>query len=285
MSIIRNKLKSEYSQIPNTLITDSRVSNGAKLVMIYLLTLPDYWQINNADVMNKLNIKRQETLKNYWDELVCSGWIFRERLKGDKGRFGNFTYTLHNDLEIPDTNNPCLEPTTISPVPEKPLLRKNRTYNNTKEQEHSNTNINNTYIEKENIKEKEIVIKSTKAAKQGTESAINDIIAHYCDKTGRNVSTYQEVSKNLITLLKTHSINECKLVIDYVIKDDWYINNKFDTLSVIFRPTKFNDKLERANIYLFNKNNGIVGRKQLAKEIKEELRNSNNYIHNPDDIF
>jgi hypothetical protein len=50
MSLLRNKLKSDFSQIPNGLITDPRLSHGAKLVAIYLMSKPDQWNVCNPDI-------------------------------------------------------------------------------------------------------------------------------------------------------------------------------------------------------------------------------------------
>jgi hypothetical protein len=111
MSIIRNKLKSDFSQIPNNLITDNRLSHSAKLVMLYLLSKHDGWVVNNSDVQRQLNIKRRETIAKYWKELINTGWIFREFIPHRSGRFDFFEYTLHNDLQI-DTSPCTKEPYT-----------------------------------------------------------------------------------------------------------------------------------------------------------------------------
>lgn len=149
-----------------------------------------------------------------------------------------------------------------------------------------NTETNNPSIKIDNsikdinkkIKKKEIVNKSVelfesdqsikKHIKQdtNTQSLITDIIAHYTHKTGRNVVGHQEVHKNLTKLLKTHSIDECKLVIDYIITNQWHIDNNFDTLSVIFRPTKFAEKLETAILFKS---------KPKPKNLRDSLHNCN----------
>ncbi len=96
MSIIKNKLKTNFSQIPNNLILDNRLSCGSKVVMMYLFSLPDGWIINNTDVMKKLRIGTRGTLSKYWKELLNANWISRCRLKNNKGHFDNFEYTLHS---------------------------------------------------------------------------------------------------------------------------------------------------------------------------------------------
>lgn len=218
MSIIRNKLKSDFSQIPNNLFLDNRLSNGAKIVMCYLLSKPDGWVINNADVKKNLDIKRNETIASYWKELINTGWIFRQKIKNDTGKFENFQYTLHNDLEI---DKPCTilsEP--VLSEPEKPYLRKNRTLNKTD----LLNNIN-------------------------TSNITHDIIDYFCSVTGNNSTRDKNIIRNIKTVLKDYSYDDCIQVIDYIVKDQWYIDNGFVTLSTIFKPTKFFEKLEKSNLH------------------------------------
>lgn len=77
-----------------SLTTDNRLSNGAKVIMMYLLNLPNGQIINNADIMEKLNIKQGDTIAKYWKELISNGWVIRQQIKNNKNQFGNFNYTL-----------------------------------------------------------------------------------------------------------------------------------------------------------------------------------------------
>lgn len=95
MSIIRNRVKSKYSQIPNELLTDNQLSFGARIVMCYLLSKPDEWIITNKDIKKQLDIKQDHTIAKYLKELIHLGWIFRERNKNQKGQFDDYIYTLH----------------------------------------------------------------------------------------------------------------------------------------------------------------------------------------------
>jgi len=93
MSIIRNQLKREYSQIPNEIITDTTISAGAFRVLVYLFSKPDNWNIYNKDICKQLNITEQ-TLSKYWKQLLASQWLKRERNSPTHKEPGGYTYEI-----------------------------------------------------------------------------------------------------------------------------------------------------------------------------------------------
>lgn len=97
MSIIKNNLSDNFTQVPNALITDKRLSSGAKIVAIYLYSKPSGWVVNNKDVMDNTNISKPHTMAKYWKELIDCGWVLRKE-KRSEGKFnGGFDYELpHN---------------------------------------------------------------------------------------------------------------------------------------------------------------------------------------------
>lgn len=96
MNTLRNSLKQQYSQIPNELITDSKLCNGSLRVLLYLFTKPDDWNVYNKDICKQLNISEQ-TLTKYWKTLLNSGWLKREKSRDNKGKLtGGYTYLIGN---------------------------------------------------------------------------------------------------------------------------------------------------------------------------------------------
>jgi len=79
---------------------------------------------------------------------------------------------------------------------------------------------------------------------------IKEVIDHFNKVTNSKSKGTKEVLANIEFLLKTYSVAEIKEVIDFIANDNWYIENKYVTLSTIFKRTKFNDKFERANCAL-----------------------------------
>lgn len=125
MSILRNKLKDRFVQVPNELVTDTRISIPARLIYVYLASKPDGWIVRNDDVKNSLGVKDNSTLAKYWKELAETGWIVRHKcLPGENA--GTYEYEL---METPKVgNSPNVE---NSQKWEKSNLGKNPDYNNT----------------------------------------------------------------------------------------------------------------------------------------------------------
>lgn len=135
MSILRNKLKRDFTLTPNELLTDQRLSMGAKVVYIYLASKPDGWKVWNKEIQNSLSIKDSGTIAKYWKELLDSGWLVRERQKDERGKFtGGYDYQL---LDTPLTDKTCIrENPTLGETPEH-----NNTDYNIKTDLDNNTNI------------------------------------------------------------------------------------------------------------------------------------------------
>lgn len=80
--------------------------------------------------------------------------------------------------------------------------------------------------------------------------SVNEVVEYFNKVTNSKSKGTKEVLANIEFLLKTYSVDEIKKVIDFIANDNWYIENKYVTLSTIFKRTKFNDKFERANCAL-----------------------------------
>lgn len=96
MSYLSNKIKKNFTVIPNKLLVDNRLSMGAKIVYCYLGSKPDGWVIINNDVQKSLDVS-QQSLSKYYKELLDSGWISRSRIVDENNHFlGGFKYELFN---------------------------------------------------------------------------------------------------------------------------------------------------------------------------------------------
>lgn len=150
MSEVVNKIRRKFTQLPNQIVLDTSLSDGAFRVFCYMSTKPDGWKFNNKDIMENLHIKRPETMAKYWKELINSGWISRSPLLNKTGKpTGYFDYDLNFEPALPSTENteqgstenqdyPQYGRTVLPPSTENAEVRKNRTY--------SNTEINREYI-------------------------------------------------------------------------------------------------------------------------------------------
>lgn len=125
MSILRNKLKDRFVQVPNMLVTDTRISMPSRLVYIYLASKPDGWTVRNDDVKKALGIKDNAAMAKYWRELQTAGWITRKKcLPGENA--GTYEYELCENPNF--EQSPNMESSQIT---ENPKLGKKPEYNNT----------------------------------------------------------------------------------------------------------------------------------------------------------
>lgn len=113
-------------------------------------------------------------------------------------------------------------------------------------------------------------------------NSINIIIDYYCQKTDRPKTTNKIIIKNITEVLKSYSIDDCKKVIDFIIVDKWYKDNGYDTLSSIFKPTKFHEKFERALVYKIIQPEGVFKQEDYSNEkIIESFGRLPNYENLP----
>lgn len=127
MSILRNKLKDRFVQVPNELVTDNRISIPARLIYVYLLSKPDGWIVRNGDVMKSLDIRNSGTMAKYWHELEMSGWIIRHKTAA-----GTYDYEL-SEIE-PVAKKPNEGKTAIAKKPNEgktPIINNTDSCSNT----------------------------------------------------------------------------------------------------------------------------------------------------------
>lgn len=137
-------IRKKFTQIPNAIVIDPKLSDGALRVFLYMSTKPDNWQFNNRDIQLNLGIKRAETIAKYWKELINSGWISRQPILNENGKpSGYFDYILNFEPVVPTPQNTELvTPTTNKPDTVSQQLLKNRSHNN--KESFSNKELNNT---------------------------------------------------------------------------------------------------------------------------------------------
>lgn len=166
MSIVVQETDVKFTKIANVLITDQRLSSGAKVLYCYLRSKPTNWKVINADIIKTLNVS-QESVAKYFKELISAGWIDRKKEQDEKGQMlGGYIYFLYD-----------LPKETISeekPDTEKTLIRENPRYNN-----NTNTTNKTDLINKTNS----LLLAPTKKFVKPT---IEEIKA-YCNEKGINI--------------------------------------------------------------------------------------------------
>jgi hypothetical protein len=131
--IIRNKHKSRFTQIPNAIFEDRRISIGAKGLLVYLLSRPPNWVVRHDNLQYTLSIGRK-LLTTLLDELREAEYVDREQQQGrdQQNRFMPYDYIVRDIPESHVTDAPV----ALHPEPQ----REKDTGNNNKEINTESTN-------------------------------------------------------------------------------------------------------------------------------------------------
>lgn len=104
MGIVRGKAPTDsYTIIRNELITDESLSVQARMVMIYLLSKPDTWQVNPAQLATIADDSRipfkERAVYAALNELIDAGYIKRQVVRGDRG-IAAHRYTVYDSPQV-----------------------------------------------------------------------------------------------------------------------------------------------------------------------------------------
>lgn len=156
MAIIKHKIdpKNGYTVLDNTFIKDPSISFGAKGLMATLYSLPPNWNVT-AKGLSTLSSNCYDSVRSILKELVDAGYLIKEKIKGERGRFAGFRYFIGNttvttgSVDVsPQTVNPApVNPATVNPVPVNPAtvfpeqLNTNELNTDGSNKEESNTDV------------------------------------------------------------------------------------------------------------------------------------------------
>ncbi len=141
MIILENKVKDNFSIIPNEILCAKELSFGARILLCYLLSKPSDWQVWNNDIMSKIGIKNKDTIAKYFKELIENGWLERKRGMKEGKLTGGYIYKI------------VYQSSEKTSKLEKPVNWKNQEYNNTDLS--SNTKLSTNTNNKEEIYKEE----------------------------------------------------------------------------------------------------------------------------------
>ena len=138
------KFKLSFTQVPNVVLKDTRLTLKAKGLYAYLFSKPDGWQFNPKIIIKEIKEGR-DAFYAAMNELIDCGYIQRHQQNAN-GKFGSSVYQF-----IDPTIKPCAEkPYTGKPYPENPYTENPDADTNITNTELTNTennninNINNT---------------------------------------------------------------------------------------------------------------------------------------------
>lgn len=93
MAKIENKIRNNFTILPNELLLDKKISASAKAVYWYMASKPDDWKFFATLIAADLGMG-VDTVRKYIATLVDGGWLFKGDQSNDGGVFGNVEYVL-----------------------------------------------------------------------------------------------------------------------------------------------------------------------------------------------
>ena len=132
MNKLNNKIKENFTTIPNSVIRNKTLSDRARFLFCYMASMPNDWQFYQSAMAKELNYSK-DTLRKYMEELLATGYLIREQRR-EKGKFDSYDYTINF--------SPCMENTdTVKNGSGKiPNREKSTVTNKDFEQRKNNTN-------------------------------------------------------------------------------------------------------------------------------------------------
>jgi hypothetical protein len=109
--IIRRKVNSRFTVVPNEPIADERLSFEGLGLLAYLLSRPDNWTINLAQLRDRGGVGR-EKMQQLMRQLIKLGYAIRRRDRHpETQRFGPWEYVIYDHpqgVSEPETENPSV---------------------------------------------------------------------------------------------------------------------------------------------------------------------------------
>ena len=93
MNKLNNKIKDNFTIIPNDIIRNKSLSDRARFIFCYMASMPDDWKFYQGSMAKELGYTK-DTLRKYIEELLETGYLYREQRR-EEGKFDSYDYTLN----------------------------------------------------------------------------------------------------------------------------------------------------------------------------------------------
>lgn len=246
---IRTKKERDYTVIDNTFLRDDRLSAQAKGIFAYILYLPEDWCIYQSELVKHFS-NGKDSIRSAIKELESFGYISKEHIKGEHGKFIGWQYTVNEIPVPPEAENPKL----VFPKLENPQLLNTDNISNT-----DNTKFSPTKSETEPFPEyTPNAVKKTQRPRKPTKteqtekylsSLSNEVYAksHSCAEkfvnyliklqnsttAARNLKSWQRDFAKFAEA-ENKNLEEVLKVIDFVFNDNWW-SSRVSSASMIIK--------------------------------------------------
>ena len=156
MAVFRVERNKGYTVMSNHHLRNKDLTLKAKGLLSQMLSLPEDWDYTLAG-LSCINRESIDAIRTAVWELEKAGYITRRQGRDEKGKMTAIEYTIYEQPQPPELENPILEnptagnpilenPTTDNPTSENPMqLNKDIQRTNLPKKEKSNTDLLNTH--------------------------------------------------------------------------------------------------------------------------------------------
>ncbi|MFF5994818.1 DnaD domain protein [Lysinibacillus sp. KU-BSD001] len=137
MTTFRINKTENFVVLDKGFLNNPQISWQAKGLLAYMLSLPNDWTFNIADLTTRSKNGRDAT-KAIVKELQEAGYIQKEQSRSERGKFGQTVFLV---FETPNKQPSTENPLTVNPTTEQPLTENSSLISNNK----LNNNLLNNY--------------------------------------------------------------------------------------------------------------------------------------------
>lgn len=98
--IHRTEHTDNYTIVSNDILNDQRISEGAKIVLLYMLSCRDDWNFNTKGIASCLNLS-VGAVNSRVKELQSAGYVLIKKTRGKRGHFSDCEWDIY---ETPYSN-------------------------------------------------------------------------------------------------------------------------------------------------------------------------------------
>ena len=121
-AIIRRRVRSNFTTLNNELIRDRRISWKALGILVFVLSLPDNWQLRLSHLSKEKEVgSGRDATRAGLKELQQAGYLCIQRERGECGKFVRTTWLVTDrpgDFELDPPRSDF--PRTGNPTPDSP---------------------------------------------------------------------------------------------------------------------------------------------------------------------
>lgn len=152
--IIRSKKngKSRYTAVSNSIIQDKTMTLDERMVLIYLLSLPEDWIVYKTEIWKQINVGRDRFYK-IWKVLEERGFIISEKQTNTLGQIVGYNHVVYEEpVLLPEIQETGIQYTENQLTKNQVVNKVIKKQSNKKES--NNIKNNNSIIEQLNTGEK-----------------------------------------------------------------------------------------------------------------------------------